>query len=142
MVLSRQSNATSVIMKIYLWNDFDESKYWHNYFFLLCIPVILRVPCGGRPSVQAPEALERVVPQPAFWSWSEVQTTAPVPAAAACSKPGILPPVFHPNVAEREKENRYILLWAIFSWCMERRMCKLRQTTLLWGTAVLSYILE
>ena len=36
-----------------------------NYFFLLIIPAVLLVPCGRRPSVQAPEALDHLVPQPA-----------------------------------------------------------------------------
>lgn len=92
-------------------------------FLLLVIPFVLRVPCAGTLSVQAPEALDHVVPRLASWFCSDMRSTAPVPAAAASSKPGTLLPVLHPNAAETEKENRYIiLLWAIYSWPMERRM--------------------
>ena len=94
-----------------------------NNFLLSSIPFVLGVPCGGRPSVQVPEALDHAVPPLASWFCSDMHLTAPVPAAAASSKPGTLLPVLHPNAADREGKNRYILLWTIYSRPMERR-CK------------------
>lgn len=126
MVLWKQSNATSVNMKNMYKMLLLKANTSTITFLILLIPFVLRVPCGGRPSVQALEAPDHVVPQLASWFCSDMHSIAPVPAAAASLKPGILLPVLHPNVAEREKENKYIQLWALYSWPMEKRRCESR----------------
>lgn len=91
------SQYENIFIKLFWWK-----QMLANNFLLSSIPFVLRVPCGGRPSVQAPEALDHAVPPLASWFCSDMHLTAPVPAAAASSKPGTLLPVLHPNAAERE----------------------------------------
>ena len=111
-------------------------------FLLLSIPFVLRAPCGGRPSVQVPEALDHVVPQLASWFCSDMHLTAPVPAAAASLKPGTLLPVLHPNAAEREEKTQIYPTVSYLSMTYGKEVWEKTDNSFVGYTTVLSCILE